>query len=99
MPEHPPGAAMALAAAILALPLAVVPVLGGPLALIALALANWSRRRISSAPERYRDSALPTAATVLALVGIGLAAAALLLWILVLAALGSHSPSETGTLY
>jgi hypothetical protein len=102
MLDHPPGAALALAAAILALPLAALPFLGGPLAVAALALATWSRKRMRAAPERFRDSGLTTAASVCALVAIGLAALMLPFWLAVagaLAAHAAHAPAEPPLLY
>jgi hypothetical protein len=92
--DHPPGSAIALAAAILSLPLAFVPLLGAPLAVLGLALGWHARRRARERPDAYRESAMPSAAQVIGIIGLVLAALTFLLWTLVMAiaALGAQQP-------
>jgi hypothetical protein len=94
MKDHPPGAAIALAAGILSLPLAFCPLLGGPLALTALIVASISRRRVRERPDAYRESSMPSAATVCGIIGLTVTVLVFLLWVFVLAlaAAGAHAP-------
>jgi hypothetical protein len=92
--DHPPGSAIALAAAILSLPFALLPVLGAPLALVGLVLGWHARRRAREQPDAYRESSMPSAAQVVGIIGLTLAVLMFLLWTLVMAvaALGAQTP-------
>jgi hypothetical protein len=92
--DHPPGSAIALAAAILSLPLALFPLLGVPLAVVGLVLGWHARKRMRERPDAYRESAMPSAAQVVAIIGLACSALMFLLWTLfmAIAALGSQPP-------
>lgn len=97
MRDHPPGSAIALALAIIALPLAMVPPGGAVVSLAALIVASFARRRLRQFPDLYRESAMPSAATVCALVALGLALCWFLGWAVLLAVVGaSHHVHPAG---
>ncbi len=77
---------MALAAGILSLPLCLLPPVGGVFSIIAIALAFVARRRVRAEPDRYRDSAMPSAAQVCGLVGLVMSFALFLLYGMLVAA-------------
>jgi hypothetical protein len=94
--DHPPGSALALAAAIVSLPLAWLPLLGGPLAVLAVILAWNARRLVRATPDAFRESAMPSAAQVIGIIGVVLAALAFVAWTVLMSmvALGaSHPPA------
>ena len=91
MKDHPPGSALALAAGIVSLPLCLLPPVGGVFAIIALVLALAARRRARAEPDRFRDSAMPSAAQVCGLVGLVMSCALFVLYGALMAAV--HGPA------
>ncbi len=93
MKPHPPGAVASLACAVLSAMLWWLPVVAGPLAVIALILGARSVRAASAAePGAYQPPALATAAQVIALIALVVMVVAALVLVALVAALGALAP-------